>query len=132
LLKIASFDLFHTKFSCLIRWPGLIKLLIRVLEGHFCFGQLAPRYEPEVVVEEHSGEVQLEVVVEEDPEEVQQEVEIEEDPKEVQLEVEVEQEPEEHPQLYDGALLDVDADGDMVIPPAPVDAPPPFSASCSH
>ena len=72
--------------------------------GRYPVGQLAPRYQPEV--------------------------EDEEDPEEVQLEdeVEVEEDPEEQPQLYDGTYLEVDAEGDMVIPPAPDaadDAPPP-------
>jgi hypothetical protein len=44
--------------------------------GRFCFGQLAPCYQPEVVVEENPEEVHPKVVVEEDPEEVQAEVEI--------------------------------------------------------
>jgi hypothetical protein len=66
--------------------------------GRFPAGQLAPRHQPEVEVEE-------------DPEEVQQE------------------DPVEQPQLYDGTILEADADGDLVIPPAPEaadDAPPPL------
>jgi hypothetical protein len=69
--------------------------------------------------------------VEEEPEEIQPEAEIEEDPGEVQPEpieeVEMEEEPVEQPQLYDGTILEANADGDLVIPPAPVeedDAPP--------
>jgi hypothetical protein len=34
-------------------------------------------------------------------------------------------EPEEQPQLFDGALLEVDADGDIVIPLAVEEAPKP-------
>jgi hypothetical protein len=47
----------------------------------------------------------------------------EEDPEEVEME----EEPLEQPQLYDGTVLEADADGDIVIPPAPVaddEAPP--------
>jgi hypothetical protein len=73
--------------------------------------------------------------VEEEPEEIQPEAEIEEDPEEVQTEpkeedpeeVEMEEEPLDQPQLYDGTVLEADADGDIVIPPAPVaddEAPP--------
>jgi hypothetical protein len=54
---------------------------------------------------------------------VQPEPEIEEDPKEVEME----EEPVDPPQLYDGTILEADADGDIVIPPAPVaanNAPP--------
>jgi hypothetical protein len=54
---------------------------------------------------------------------VQLEPEEEEDPEEVEME----EEPMEPPQLYDGTVLEADADGDIVIPPAPVaadDAPP--------
>jgi hypothetical protein len=39
----------------------------------------------------------------------------------------MEEEPLEQPQLYDGTVLEADADGDIVIPPAPVandEAPP--------
>jgi hypothetical protein len=36
--------------------------------------------------------------------------------------VDLEEEPVEPPQLYDGTILEVDADGDVVIPPAPVAA----------
>jgi hypothetical protein len=49
---------------------------------------------------------------------VQPEPEIEEDLEEV----EQEEEPMEPPQLYDGTVLEADADGDIVIPPAPVAA----------
>jgi hypothetical protein len=65
---------------------------------HFSAGQLAPRHQPEVEVEE-------------DLEEVHQE------------------DPVEQPQLYDGTILEADADGDLVILPAPEaadDAPPPL------
>jgi hypothetical protein len=61
------------------------------------------------MVEEHEEGVQLVEDIEEDPEEVQ---------------FEVDEGPEEQPQLYDGVLLEVDADVDMVIPPTAVDAPP--------
>jgi hypothetical protein len=73
-------------------------------------------------VEEEPKEIQPEAVIEEDPEEVQPEPE-EEDPEEVEME----EEPLEHPQLYDGTVFEPDADGDIVIPPAPVEddeAPP--------
>jgi hypothetical protein len=76
--------------------------------GRFPIGQSAPRHQPEVEVKE-------------DPEEVQLEVEVEEDP-------DGEEDPEEQPQLYDGTIFEADADGDLVIPPAPNvanDAPPP-------
>jgi hypothetical protein len=33
----------------------------------------------------------------------------------------MEEEPVEPPQLYDGTVLEADADGDLVIPPAPVE-----------
>jgi hypothetical protein len=59
--------------------------------------------------------------MEENPEEVQPKPE-EEDPEEVEME-----EPLEQPQLYDGTVLEADADGDIVILPAPVandEAPP--------
>jgi hypothetical protein len=61
--------------------------------------------------------------MEENPEEVQPEPE-EEDPEEVELE---EEEPLEQPQLYDGTVLEADANGDIAIPPTPVandEAPP--------
>jgi hypothetical protein len=48
---------------------------------------------------------------------------VEEDPEEVEME----EEPVEQPQLYDGTVLEADADGDVVIPPAPMvadEAPP--------
>jgi uncharacterized protein YciI len=54
--------------------------------GRFPAGQLAPRYQPEVVVEEDPEEVQPEAEIEEDPEEVRPEAEVEEDPEEVQHE----------------------------------------------
>jgi hypothetical protein len=90
--------------------------------GRFPTRQLAPRHRLEDV-EEEPEEIQPEAEFEEDPEEVQPEPEEEEDPKEV----EQEDEPVELPQLYDGTILEADADGDIVIPPAPVaadDAPP--------
>jgi hypothetical protein len=77
--------------------------------GHFPRGQLAPRHQPEDVVEEEPEEVQPKPEIEEDPEEVQQE------------------DPDEQPQLYDGTVLEANVDGDIVIPPAPEaaeDAPP--------
>jgi hypothetical protein len=73
-------------------------------------------------VEEEPEEIQPEAKIEEDPEEVQPEPE-QEDPEEVEME----EEPLEQPQLYDGTVLEADADGDIVIPPAPVaddEAPP--------
>jgi hypothetical protein len=33
----------------------------------------------------------------------------------------MEEEPLEEPELYDGTVLEADADGDIVIPPAPVE-----------
>jgi hypothetical protein len=45
---------------------------------------------------------------------VQPQEDIEEDPEEVVFE---DDEAEEQPQLYDGFLLEVDVDGDIVIPP---------------
>jgi hypothetical protein len=93
--------------------------------GRFPSGQLAPRHRLEDV-EEEQEEFQPEVEVEEDPEEVQPEPE-EEDPEEVEMEEEEPDEPLEQPQLYDGTMLEADADGDIVIPPAPVaneEAPP--------
>jgi hypothetical protein len=82
--------------------------------GRFPARQLAPRDQPEVVVEEDLEEVQPEAEIEEDPEEVQSEAKVEENPKEVQQE-----DPVEQPQLNDGTVLEADADGDIVIPPAP-------------
>jgi hypothetical protein len=81
--------------------------------GRVTTGQLAPRHRLEDV-EEEPKELQPEAEMEEDPEEVQPEPE-EEDPEEIEME----EEPLEHPQLYDGTMLDADADGDIVIPPAP-------------
>jgi hypothetical protein len=66
--------------------------------------------------------MQPEAEIEEDPEEVQPQPEIEEDREEVEME----EKPVEPPQLYDGTVLEADADGDIVIQPAPVavdDAP---------
>jgi hypothetical protein len=90
--------------------------------GHFPCGQLVPRHRLEDVVEE-PGEIHPKAEIEEDPKEVQPEPEEEEDPEEVEME----EEPVEPPQLYDGTVLEADADVDIVIPPAPVtadDAPP--------
>jgi hypothetical protein len=89
--------------------------------GRFPTGQLAPRHCVEDV-EEEPEEFQPEAEMEENPEEVQPKLE-EEDPEEVEME----EEPLEQPQLYDGTMLEADADGDIVIPPAPVaneEAPP--------
>jgi hypothetical protein len=47
---------------------------------------------------------------------------IEEDPEEIVFE---DDEAKEQPQLYDGVLLEVDADGDIVIPPVVEAAPEP-------
>jgi hypothetical protein len=91
--------------------------------GHFPHGQLAPRLRLEDVVEEEPEEIHPEAEIEEDLEEVQPKLEIEEDLEEVEME----EEPVEPPQLYDGTILEADADGDIVIPPTPVvadDAPP--------
>jgi hypothetical protein len=93
--------------------------------GRFPSGQLAPRHRLEDV-EEELEEFQPEVEVEENPEEVQPEPE-EEDPEEIEMEEEEPDEPLEQPQLYDGTVLEADADGDIVIPPTPVaneEAPP--------
>jgi hypothetical protein len=109
LLKLYRFNLFYTEFSFVL---SDVQDLSNSPQEHwwsFPRGQLAPRH-------------QLEVVVEEDPEEVQPEAEIEEDLEEVQQE-----DPVEQPQLYDGSVLEAEADGDIVIPPAPEaaeDAPP--------
>jgi hypothetical protein len=86
--------------------------------GRFPHGQLAPRHRLEDVVEEEPEEIQPEAEIEEDLEEVQSEPEEEEDLEEVEME----DEPVEPPQLYDGIVLEADADGDIVIPPAPVAA----------
>jgi hypothetical protein len=82
--------------------------------GHFPRGQLAPRHQKEDLVEEEPEEVQPEAEIEEDPEEVQPEPEVEEDPEEV-----LQEDPIQQPQLYDGTVLEADADGDIVIPLAP-------------
>jgi hypothetical protein len=86
---------------------------------------LAPCRRLEDVVEEEPEEIQLEAEIEEDPEEVQLKPEEEEDLEEVEMEEEL----VEPPQLYDGTVLE--ADGDIVIPPAPMAAddasPPPVS-----
>jgi hypothetical protein len=54
-------------------------------------------------------------MIEEEHQEIQPQEDIEEDPKEVIYE---DDGLEEQPQLYDGALLEVDEDRDIVIPPA--------------
>jgi hypothetical protein len=90
--------------------------------GRVPTGQLAPRHRLEDV-EEELEEIQPEAEIEEDAEEVQPEPVEEEDQKEVEME----EEPVEKPQLYDGTVLEADADGDVVIPPAPMaadEAPP--------
>jgi hypothetical protein len=61
-------------------------------------------------------------MVEQEHQEVQPQEDIEEDPEEVVFE---DDEAEEQPQLYDGVLLEVDADGDIVIPPVVEAAPEP-------
>jgi hypothetical protein len=61
-------------------------------------------------------------MVEQDHQEIQRQEDIEEDPEEVVFE---DDEPEEQPKLYDGVLLEVDADGDIVIPPVDGEAPEP-------
>jgi hypothetical protein len=85
-------------------------------------GQLAPRYlatQVEAQLEEIHQEagdypVQLQLeMVEPEHQEVQTQEDFEEDPEEVVFE---DNEAEEQPQLYDGVLLEVDADGDIVIP----------------
>jgi hypothetical protein len=45
---------------------------------------------------------------------VQHHENIEEDPEEILFE---DDEVEEHPQLYDGVFLEIDVDGDIIIPP---------------
>jgi hypothetical protein len=90
--------------------------------GRVPTGQLAPRHRLEDV-EEEPEEIQPEAEIEEALEEVQPEPVEEEDPEEVEME----EEPVELPQLYEGTVLEGDANGDLVIPPAPVeedDAPP--------
>jgi hypothetical protein len=97
--------------------------------GRVPTGQLAPRHHLEDV-EEEPEEIQPEAKNEEAPEEVQPEPVEEEDLEEVEME----EEPAEPPQLYDGTVLEADADGDLVIPlvlvkeddapPAPVDPAP--------
>jgi hypothetical protein len=58
----------------------------------------------------------------EEHQEIQPQEDIKEDPEEV---ISEDDEPEETPQLFDGALLEVDADGDIMIPPAVKEAPEP-------
>jgi hypothetical protein len=94
-------------------------------------GQLAPRY-PAAQVEAQLEKVQQEVgdypvqlqseMVEQEYQEVQPQEDIEEDPDEVVFE---DDEAEEQPQLYDGVLLEVYADGDIVIPLVVGEAPEP-------
>jgi hypothetical protein len=89
--------------------------------GRVSTRQLAPRHHLEDV-EEELEEIQPEAENEEAPEEVQPEPVEEEDLEEVEMEELV-----EPPQLYDGTVMEADADGDLVIPLAPVeedDAPP--------
>jgi hypothetical protein len=89
--------------------------------GRIPTGQLAPHHRLEDV-EEEPEEFQPEAEMEEDLEEVQPKPE-EEDPEEIEME----EEPLEQPQLYNGTVLEEDTDGDIVIPPAPVEsdeAPP--------
>jgi hypothetical protein len=59
-------------------------------------------------------------MVEQEHQEIQPQEDIKEDPEEVVFE---DEEPEEQPQLYDGVLLEVNADGDIVIPPVVGEAP---------
>jgi hypothetical protein len=61
-------------------------------------------------------------MVEQEHQEVQPQEDIEEDPEEVVFE---DDEAKEQPQLYDGVLLEVDVDGDIVIPPVVEAAPEP-------
>jgi hypothetical protein len=94
------------------------------------FWEVSSQTPPEVVehpeevqpeIEQYPEEVQPEIMVEEH-QEVQPQEEIEEEPEEVLFEDD--EEPEEQPQLYDGVLLKVDTDRDMMIPPAADDARP--------
>jgi hypothetical protein len=61
-------------------------------------------------------------MVEQEHQEVQPWEDIEEDPEEVVFEND---EAEEQPQMYDGVLLEVDADRDIVIQPVVEAAPEP-------
>jgi hypothetical protein len=61
-------------------------------------------------------------MVEQEHQEIQPQEDIEEVLEEVVFE---DDEPEEQPQLYDGVLLEVDTDGDIVIPPVVGEAPEP-------
>jgi hypothetical protein len=94
-------------------------------------GQLAPHYpaaqeEAQLeVMQQEIGDypVQLQPeVVEQRYQAVQPRGDIEEDPEEIVFE---DDEAEEHPQLYDGVFLEVDADGDIVIPPVVEAVPEP-------
>jgi hypothetical protein len=99
--------------------------------GCFPYGKLAPRH-PTAEVEKQPEEVQQVVgdypvqvqlgMIEEEHQEIQPQEGIEEDSEEVIFENDG---LEEQPQLYDGALLEVDADGDIVIPSAVGEAPEP-------
>jgi hypothetical protein len=90
---------------------------------------LAPRY-PAAQVEAQPEEVHQEVgdypvqvqpgMVEQEHQEIQPQEDIEEDPEEVVFE---DDEAEEQPQLYNGVLLEVDADRDIVIPLVVGEAP---------
>jgi hypothetical protein len=92
---------------------------------------LAPCY-PAAQVEAQLEEIQQEVgdypvhlrpeMVEQGHQEVQLQQDIEEDPEEFVFE---DYETKEWTQLYDGVLLEVDADGDIVIPPVVEAAPAP-------
>jgi hypothetical protein len=84
LLKLYRFDLFCTEFSFILSdGQDFYQTHRKSTGGRFPTGQLAPRYQPEVVVEEDPEEVQPEAEIEEDPEEVRPEAEVEEDPEEV-------------------------------------------------
>jgi hypothetical protein len=119
LFKLNHFDLFCTEFSFVLS-DG--QDLSDTLQEHWWMLSSWTAGSSSVV-EEEPEQIQPEAAVEEDPEEVQSELQIEEDPEEVEMD----EEPVEPPQLYDGTVLEADADGDIVIPPAPVaadDAPP--------
>jgi hypothetical protein len=64
-------------------------------------------------------------VVEQGYQAMQPQGNIEEDPEELVFE---DDEAEEQPQLYDGVFLEVDADGDIVIPPVVEAVPEPDAA----
>jgi hypothetical protein len=77
--------------------------------------------EVQLVVGDYPVQVQL-GMIEEEHQEIQPQEDIEEDLEEVIFE---DDGLEEQPQLYDVALLEVDADGDIVIPSAVGEAPEP-------